>query len=115
MAKQKAKAKAVSVSKSAGNSFKVQPLGDRVLVRELKKDGEKTVSGIIIPESASDDRGSKKGEVIAVGPGKFDDGVRAPMDVKVGDKVLYQWGDKLTIDGEEYEMVAESGILAIIK
>ena len=95
----KAPAKAV-----VKNDFKVQPLGDRVLVRELKKDGEKTVSGIIIPESASDDRGAKK-----------DDGVRVPMDVKVGDKVLYQWGDKLTIDGVEYEMVAESGILAIIK
>lgn len=106
----KAPAKAV-----VKNDFKVQPLGDRVLVRELKKDGEKTVSGIIIPESASDDRGAKKGEVVAVGAGKFDDGVRVPMDVKVGDKVLYQWGDKLTIDGVEYEMVAESGILAIIK
>ena len=113
MAKQKAKAK--SVSKNASDSFKVQPLGDRVLVRELKKEGEKTVSGIIIPESASDDRGAKKGEVVAVGRGKFDDGERVPMDVHVGDKVLYQWGDKLTIDGVEYEMVSEGGILAIIK
>jgi len=113
--KQKTSAKKAPANAGMSNLFKVQPLGDRVLVRELKKGGEKTVSGIIIPESASDDRGAKKGEVVAVGPGKFDDGVRGPMDVKVGDKVLYQWGDKLTIDGEEYEMVAESGILAVIK
>jgi len=94
---------------------RVQPLGDRVLVRELKKEGEKIVSGIIIPESANEDRGARKGEVIAVGPGKYDDGVLVPMGVKVGDKVLFQWGDKLTIDGEEYEMVSEGAILAIIK
>lgn len=113
MAKQKTKTK--EVSKSAHTSVKVAPLGDRVLVREFKKEGEKIVSGIIIPESASEDRGSRKGEVVAVGPGKFDDGVLVPMGVKVGDKVLFQWGDKLTIDGVEYEMVAESAILAIIK
>ncbi len=95
--------------------MKVAPLGDRVLVRELKKEGEKIVSGIIIPESANEDRGARKGEVIAVGPGKYDDGVLVPMGVKVGDNVLFQWGDKLTIDGEEYEMVSESAILAIIK
>ncbi len=93
----------------------VRPLGDRVLVRELKKEGEKIVSGIIIPESANEDRGARKGEVVAVGPGKFDDGVLVPMGVKVGERVLFQWGDKLTIDGEEYEMVAESSILAIIR
>ena len=108
------KQKKVSATSSKSN-FKVRPLGDRVLVRELKNDGEKVVSGIIIPESASEDRGAKKGEVIAVGPGKYDDGVLQPMGVTVGDKVLFQWGDKLVIDGEEYEMVAESSILAVIK
>ncbi len=96
-------------------SFKVRPLGDRVLVRELKKEGEKVVSGIIIPESAGEDRGARKGEVVAVGPGKYDDGVLVPMGVKAGDKVLFQWGDKLTVDGVEYEMVSESAVLAIIK
>ena len=101
-------------SVSTGN-FKVKPLGDRVLVRELKNTGEKSFSGIIIPDSVGDDHGAKKGEVVAVGPGKYDDGVLVPMNVKVGDKVLFQWGDKLTVDGEEYEMVAESAILAIIR
>jgi chaperonin GroES len=108
------KTKAKKIVTHAG-SFKVRPLGDRVLVRELKNEGEKVVSGIIIPESASEDRGAKKGEVVAVGPGKFDDGVREPMSVKVGDRVLFQWGDKLVVDGVEYEMVAESSILAIIR
>ena len=113
MAKQKTKAKKETTV--SGDSSKVRPLGARVLVRELKKEGERSVSGIIIPETVGEDRGSKKGEVIAVGPGKYDDGVLVPMHVKVGDKVLFQWGDKLTIDGEEYEMVAESSILAIIR
>jgi len=117
MAKQKAKTNApkAKVSTQSSGSFKVKPLGDRVLVRELKKEGEKIVSGIIIPESAGEDRGSRKGEVIAVGPGRYDDCVLVPMNVSVGDKVLFQWGDKLTIDGVEYEMVNESAILAIIK
>ncbi len=113
MAKQKTK-KEVKAPIVKSN-IRVQPLADRVLVRELKKEGEKIVSGIIIPESANEDRGARKGEVVAVGPGKFDDGVLVPMGVKVGDKVLFQWGDKLTIDGEELEMVSESAILAIIK
>ena len=112
MAKKKTKIAKVS---NVSSGFKVKPLGDRVLVRELKAEGEKIVSGIIIPESANEDRGARKGEVVAVGPGKFDDGVLVPMGVKIGDNVLFQWGDKLTIDGVEYEMVAESSILAIIK
>lgn len=95
--------------------FKVQPLGDRVLVKEDKKEGGETKSGIFIPETVSQDRGAKKGEVIAVGPGRYDDGELIPMQVKVGDKVLFQWGDKLTIDGEEYEMISESSILAVLK
>jgi len=110
----KEKSKTRPVAKSA-SEIKVKPLGDRVLVRELKEAGEKVVSGIIIPESVGEDRGAKKGEVVAVGVGKYDDGILVPMQVTVGDKVLFQWGDKLTIDGVEYEMISESGILAVIK
>ena len=115
MSKQKSKAKKAPVAPKAENGFKVRPLGDRVLVREIKSGGEKSVSGIIIPETVGEDRGAKKGEVVAVGAGKHEDGKLVPMSVKVGDKVLFQWGDKLTIDDVEYEMVAESSILAIIK
>ena len=93
--------------------MKIKPLHDRILVRRLEEKEVKK-GGIIIPDTAKEK--PQEGEVVAVGPGKVgDDGKRQPMDVKVGDKVLYQWGDKLTIDGVEYEMVAESGILAIIK
>jgi chaperonin GroES len=105
-------AKEKNVKKSAGQ---IRPLGDRVLVRELKENEEKVVSGIIIPGTVGEDRGSKKGEVVAVGVGKFEDGKLVPMSVKVGDKVLFQWGDKLTVEGVEYEMISESAILAVIK
>lgn len=114
MPKAKQKKTKASGSATSGN-MRVHPLGDRVLVREIKKEGEKIISGIIIPESAGEDRGARAGEVVAVGPGKYDDGTLVPMSVKIGDKVLFQWGDKLTVDGVEYEMVSESGILAIIK
>lgn len=111
----KAKAAQKEESARASGNLRVRPLGDRVLVREIKKEGGKTDSGIIIPETVSEDRGAKKGEVVATGPGRYDDGKLLPMNVKVGDKVLYQWGDKLTIDGEEYEMVSEGSVLAVIR
>ena len=104
-------------TKESKSPEKVRPLGDRVLIKEEKQEGGEMKSGIFIPESVSADRGAKKGRVVAVGVGKYEDGSprRIPMEVKVGDRVLFQWGDKLTIDGEEYEMVAESGILAVVK
>lgn len=101
---------------------KIQPLHDRVLIREHKDDKEtKTKSGIIIPVAAQEDKGSKKGEVVAVGAGKHETGrdggksVLVPLSVKVGDVVLFQWGDQIKIDGEEFFIVRESEILAIIK
>ncbi|MES2088268.1 MAG: co-chaperone GroES [Patescibacteria group bacterium] len=95
----------------------IKPLGDRVLIRELEVTDrlEKTAGGIYIPDSVKDDRGSKRGEVIAVGPGRIDDGELIPMNVKVGDVVLYQWGDTVKIGETEFTLVNESGLLAIIK
>ncbi len=94
----------------------IRPLGDRVLIKEIEAaEGGKTESGIIIPDSVKEDRGSKKGEVIAVGAGRYDDGDLLPMSVKVGDTVLYQWGDTIKIKDEEYVMVSESNIIGIIK
>jgi len=91
------------------------PLGDRVLVRLLPRE-EKTASGIIIPDTVSGDRSdNRRGTVMAVGEGKYDDGVKVPMHVKGGDEVLFQWGEKVEIDGDEYYVVSESNILAIIK
>ena len=97
------------------SSFKVKPLGDRILIKEFEKEvGGETKSGIIIPETVTEDKGSKKGKVVAVGEGRYEDGKLIPVKVKVGDTVLFQWGDMLKIDGEEYYMVSENNVLAIV-
>jgi len=89
--------------------IKLQPLEDRVLVKPAEAD-EKTVSGIIIPDTAKEK--PQKGTVVAVGKGKKDE----PMTVKNGDNVLYgkYSGTEITIDGEEYLIMRESDIYAII-
>ncbi len=94
----------------------LKPLGDRVVVKPAGKEGEKKLaSGIIIPASADKER-PMMGEVVAVGPGKYEDGARAPMAVKEGDRVLFsKYGyDEVKLDGEEYYVLSESGILAIL-
>ncbi|MEA2715011.1 MAG: chaperonin GroES [Candidatus Parcubacteria bacterium] len=94
----------------------ITPLQDRVLIKEDEDSKEKkTSAGIIIPVTVNEDKGSKRGMVVAVGSGRCEDGKSILMSVKPGDKVLFQWGDKLTIDDEEYYIVRESEILAIIK
>jgi chaperonin GroES len=97
-------------------SKKIRPLGDRILIKEDESSSEKkTSSGIIIPITVSDDKGSKRGEVVAVGPGRIEEGKLLPLQVKIGDQVLFQWGDKVKVHDEEYFLVRESEILAIIK
>ncbi|MDP3996259.1 MAG: co-chaperone GroES [bacterium] len=101
---------------SKSGTVNIIPIGDRVLVKEKKEDAEKkTASGIFIPESASDGRETKQGEVVSVGEGKYEDGKLVPVKVKKGDIVLFQWGDFLKVDNEEYQVVSASNILAIIK
>jgi chaperonin GroES len=93
------------------------PLGDRVVVMPSEKEGEKKLaSGIIIPESVDKEKPAK-GEVVAAGPGKFEDGKRTPMQVKVGDTVIFsKYGyDTVKVDGQEYYILSESNILGIIK
>ncbi len=97
----------------------MQPLGDRVVVKPMSEHerGQKTKSGIYIPETAEKER-SEKGTVVAVGAGKMnDDGKLLPMHVKVGDKVLFtKYGpDEVKLDGEEYFILSESNILAILE
>ena len=98
---------------------RIIPLGDRVLLRELSvKDSERTTdSGIILPQTVKGEDQGKQGEVIACGPGRFDeDGEkRIPMDLKKGQKVLFTWGEKLTVDGETHYIVSEQNILGIIE
>ena len=99
-----------------GVAGKVRPLQDRVLIKESNDHRETTTkSGIIIPITVGEDKGSKSGQVVAVGPGRHDDGKLIPTSVKIGDSVLFQWGDKIKVDGEEYYLVRESEILAVIK
>jgi len=94
---------------------KIQPLGDRVLLKILEPEN-KTKGGIIIPDSAKEK--PQEGEVVAVGPGKATkDGSRIPMQVKSGQKVLfskYSANEFTTKEGEELSMIKEEDILAII-
>jgi len=95
--------------------MKLKPLNDRVLVKRLEGE-EVTKGGIIIPDSAKEK--PMKGEVVAVGPGKVDDdGKKIKMIVDKGDKVLFNKyaGTELKIDGEEFLMMREDDILAIIE
>lgn len=95
----------------------IRPIGDRVVIKpESESTGEKkSASGIIIPITKGGDR-SDRGVIVAVGEGRIDnDGNLIPMNVKVGNKVIFQWGDKITLDDEEYFVVNESNVLAIIR
>ena len=95
--------------------MKFRPLHDRVLIRPLDSD-ERTAGGIIIPDTAKDK--PTEGKVIAVGPGARDDaGKVQPLDVKVGDRVLFgKWaGTEVKIDGEELSIMKESDIMAVIE
>lgn len=91
----------------------ITPLGDRVLVEELKEES-RTASGIILPDDYSQDKGMKEGVVVSVSEGKLVDGKLVKPSVKKGDKILFQWGDEIKIDGKEYHLVNESSIAAII-
>ncbi len=95
--------------------MKVRPLGDRVLVKRLEEE-EKTKGGIIIPDTAKEK--PQQGKIVAVGNGRTtEDGKVIPMNVKVGDKVLFQKysGSDIKIEGEEYLIMREEEILGIIE
>jgi len=92
-----------------------RPLHDRVVVKRVKEE-EKTKGGIIIPDTAQEK--PQEGEVIAVGPGARDeDGERIPLDVKVGDRILFgKWsGTEVKIDGEDLLIMKESDIMGVIE
>ena len=94
----------------------LQPLGDRVIVKPLSEEDNKTPSGIYIPDTAKEK--PQEGEVVAVGPGaKNENGKLTPMDVKIGDVVLFgKWsGTEVKIDGKEYSIMKESDIMGISK
>ncbi len=95
--------------------MKFRPLHDRVLIKVLDSE-EKTAGGIIIPDTAKEK--PQEGEVVAIGPGiKNDQGKLSPLDVKVGDIVLFgKWsGTDVKIDGREYSIMKEADIMGISK
>ena len=99
----------------ATKTQELQPLADRLVVKPVQKE-EMTKSGIFIPDTAKEK--PQEGEVVAVGPGKMtDDGKRIPMDLKVGDRVIYSkyGGSEIKIDNVEMIILRESDILAVKK
>jgi chaperonin GroES len=93
-------------------AFSLQPLADRLVVKPTQK-GEMTKSGIYLPDTAKEK--PQEGEVVAVGPGRVtDDGKRIPMDLKVGDQVIYSkyGGSEIKIDDVEMMILRESDVLA---
>ena len=93
---------------------KLRPLGDKVVVQVLEAEG-KTASGIYLPDSAQ--KKPQEGKVVAVGTGRvLDDGSRNKLSVKTGDKVLFSkyGGNEVTLDGEEYTILDEDQIYAIL-
>ena len=94
--------------------MKVRPLHDRILVKRIEEK-EVVKGGIIIPDTAKEK--PMEGEVVAVGPGKLlEDGKRAPIDVKVGDRVLFgkYAGTEIKIEDEDYAIMREEEILAVL-
>src|SRR5438876_6309349 len=89
----------------------LQPLGDRVIVEVLEEE-ESTVSGIVLPDTAKEK--PQRGKVMAVGPGRYEDGVLVPLDVKKSDEVVFSkyGGTEVKVGGEEYLILRESDILA---
>ena len=95
-------------------SVSIKPLEDRIVVKALEAE-KTTASGIVIPDSVKEK--PQEGEVLAVGPGRVDDnGNRVPLDVAVGDKVIYSkyGGTEVKYDGEEYLILSARDILAIV-
>jgi chaperonin GroES len=93
--------------------FNLQPLEDRVVVKPSEEE-ETTASGIVIPDTAKER--PQEGAVIAVGPGRFEEGNRIPMDVKVGDKVIYSkyGGTEVKVEGEDYLILSARDVLAVV-
>lgn len=92
----------------------IKPLGDRVVIKRLEAE-EKTKSGIVLTGAAKEK--PQEAEIVAVGPGAIADGKRVEMEVKIGDKVLYSKyaGTEVKLDGEEYIILKQEDILAVVE
>ncbi|MEC8646906.1 MAG: co-chaperone GroES [Candidatus Latescibacterota bacterium] len=94
--------------------IKIRPLSDRVLVKRLDEAEEQSVGGIIIPDTAKEK--PQEAEVVAIGPGRLEDGNRVAPEVSEGDKVLIgkYSGTEVKVDGDDYLIMREDDILAIV-
>ncbi len=92
----------------------IKPLEDRIVVQAVEAETT-TASGLVIPDTAKEK--PQEGTVLAVGPGRFEDGARVPLDVKIGDKVLYSkyGGTEVKYNGEEYLVLSARDVLAVIE
>lgn len=91
--------------------MRLKPLGDRIVIRQIEAE-DVTASGIVLPDTAQEK--PQRGEVLAVGEGRYDDGVRVPLDLVAGDEVIYSkyGGTEVAIDGEDLLILRESDVLA---
>ena len=95
-------------------SVSIQPLEDRIVVKSSEAE-QMTASGLVIPDTAKEK--PQEGEVLAIGPGRIDDkGNRVPLDLKVGDKVIYSkyGGTEVKYDGDEYLILSARDVLAVV-
>jgi len=116
MMKKTKKKKVPTSHNKVKDNARITPLGDRILLKPIDRDeASKTASGIIIPDTVSKEK-PEQGRVVAVGSGRWEDGKRIPVSVKVGDKVVFsRYGyDEVKWGGEEYYILKEENILAII-
>jgi chaperonin GroES len=92
-------------------TFGLKPLEDRIAVQPIEED-DTMASGLVIPDTAKER--PQEGEVMAVGPGRFEDGARVPMDVSVGDRVIYSkyGGTEVKVNGTEYLVLSARDVLA---
>lgn len=92
----------------------IKPLGDRIVIKVLEKE-EKTKGGIVLPDSAKEK--PQKGEVLAVGSGEIVDGKKLPLEVKVGDNIIFSKyaGTEIKLDDVEYLILRQSDVLAILQ
>ena len=99
---------------TASTKVAIKPLEDRIVVQPLDAE-QTTASGLVIPDTAKEK--PQEGVVLAVGPGRYEDGKRVPLDVKVGDVVLYSkyGGTEVKYSGEEYLVLSARDVLAIVE
>ncbi len=96
-------------------SISIKPLEDRIVIRQVEAE-QTTASGLVIPDTAKEK--PQEGEVISVGPGRVDDkGNRIPVDVKVGDVVIYSryGGTEVKYDGQEFQILSSRDVLAVVE